>query len=211
MSEAKQSRSQKKRADILNAAMKTFKEQGVQATSMDQLAETANVSKRTVYNHFDSKETLVLSLLHEMWEQFMVRAPFDYSTEISIESQLSRLIDAEINMMCDHDFVTLARLAMGHFFYSPAKMKDQMDRMRAQETTLHRWLKAAIADGRFTIDDVDYAVEQIGNLLKGTLFWPTVLCNDDSPTIEMREQAKEQTLKMFISRYANSTGTSKEI
>jgi TetR/AcrR family transcriptional regulator of autoinduction and epiphytic fitness len=74
MSEVKKSRSQQKREDILNAALKTFKEQGVQATSMDQLAETANVSKRTVYNHFDSKETLVLSLLHEMWEQFMLRA-----------------------------------------------------------------------------------------------------------------------------------------
>ncbi|MDT0628716.1 TetR/AcrR family transcriptional regulator [Alteromonas sp. W364] len=202
MSEVKKSRSQQKREDILNAALKTFKEQGVQATSMDQLAETANVSKRTVYNYFDSKETLVLSLLHEMWEQFMLRASVEYTPNQSIESQLALLIEAETNMMCDHDFVTLARLAMGHFFYSPAKMKDQMDRMRAQETTLHRWLKAAIADGKFAIDDVDYAAEQIGSLLKGTLFWPTVLCNDDAPSYQVRQHAKEQTLQMFMSRYA---------
>jgi TetR/AcrR family transcriptional regulator of autoinduction and epiphytic fitness len=202
MDEVKKSRSQQKREDILTAAMKIFKEQGVQATSMDQLAETANVSKRTVYNHFDSKETLVLSLLNEMWEQFMLRTPVEYRSNESIEDQLALLIEAETNMMCDHDFVTLARLAMGHFFYSPAKMKDQMDRMRAQETALHRWLKAAIADGKFAIDDIEYAAEQIGSLLKGTLFWPVVMCNDDAPTNEMRTHTQEQTLQMFMSRYA---------
>lgn len=204
MNQQKKSRSEQKREDILNAAMQTFREKGVQGTSMDQLAETANVSKRTVYNHFDSKETLVLSLLHEMWEQFMLRSPVDYSPDEPIEKQLALLIEAEANMMCDSDFVTVARLAMGHFFYSPTKMRDQMNLMRAQETTLQKWLKAANADGQFVIDDIEFAAEQIGNLLKGALFWPVIMCEDEAPSKDLRQLVQEQTLHMFMSRYAKN-------
>ncbi|MGB3726039.1 MAG: TetR/AcrR family transcriptional regulator [Glaciecola sp.] len=203
MNNNKKSRSQQKREDILKAAMQVFREKGVQATSMDQLAETAKVSKRTVYNHFDSKETLVMSLLHELWEQFMLRASVEYVPDTPIAEQLGALIDLEINMMCDEDFFTVARLAIGHCFYSTEKMRMQMERIRGQETALQRWLRAACADGKFHIDDIDFAADQIGNLLKGILFWPVLLCDDPAPTAETRLQAKEQTVMMFMSRYAS--------
>ena len=50
--------SEQKRLHILDAAETLFYEQGVEHTSMDQIALKAQVSKRTVYNHFDTKEAL---------------------------------------------------------------------------------------------------------------------------------------------------------
>ena len=56
MTSATRTRSDVKRDAIIQAAKQAFQEFGVNGTSMDKLAELANVSKRTVYNHFSAKE-----------------------------------------------------------------------------------------------------------------------------------------------------------
>ena len=204
MSNPKKTRSEQKREDILNAAMTAFREQGVKSTSMDKLAELAGVSKRTVYNHFATKEDLVLSLLAEMWQQFMLRSDLRYDPNITPRVQLRELIEAEVNMLCDDDFIALARVAMGHFFYHPDAMRRELDKMNAQETVLERWLKAAKADGKLNADDVQYAADQLRSLLKGALFWPRVMCDDVCPKLPERNKLIDETLMMFSCRYLSA-------
>lgn len=52
-----------KHTQIMDAAHKLFLETGYGATSMDAIAEQANVSKRTVYSHFGSKEALFSAVM----------------------------------------------------------------------------------------------------------------------------------------------------
>lgn len=52
------SKSEEKRVAILDAAENLFTKQGFSATSMDQLAKQAGVSKQTLYSHFGSKDDL---------------------------------------------------------------------------------------------------------------------------------------------------------
>ena len=47
----------------MQAAIDEFRGNGFEATSMDRIAATAGVSKRTVYNHFPSKEALFAEIL----------------------------------------------------------------------------------------------------------------------------------------------------
>ncbi|MGC0340962.1 TetR/AcrR family transcriptional regulator [Streptomyces sp. SLBN-8D4] len=54
------------RERILKAATELFTAQGVNATGMDQLSIVANVSKRTLYTHFPSKDELVQAYLHAL-------------------------------------------------------------------------------------------------------------------------------------------------
>ncbi len=51
-------RSKAKARDILNAATELFTRNGFDATSVDDIAAAAGVSKQTVYSHFGSKEEL---------------------------------------------------------------------------------------------------------------------------------------------------------
>lgn len=55
---ALQSRSARKRRAILDAATDAFVSLGFDATSMDDVARAASVSKPTIYNHFGDKESL---------------------------------------------------------------------------------------------------------------------------------------------------------
>lgn len=60
--------SSEKPAAILEGAMQVFLEQGYVGTTMDRVAAAAGVSKPTVYNHFQDKETLFNALV-EQWVQ----------------------------------------------------------------------------------------------------------------------------------------------
>ena len=53
----------KKRESILDAAVKAFADEGYENASMDRIAEIADASKRTVYNHFPSKDVLFEEVL----------------------------------------------------------------------------------------------------------------------------------------------------
>ncbi|MEV0600028.1 helix-turn-helix domain-containing protein [Streptomyces sp. NPDC050315] len=54
------------RERILAAAAPLFAQQGINATGMEQVAEAAPVSKRTLYAHFPLKSDLVIAHLREL-------------------------------------------------------------------------------------------------------------------------------------------------
>ncbi|MFF7650547.1 TetR/AcrR family transcriptional regulator [Streptomyces sp. NPDC007983] len=54
------------RERILAAAAQLFASQGINATGMEQVAEEAPVSKRTLYAHFRTKSDLVIAHLREL-------------------------------------------------------------------------------------------------------------------------------------------------
>ncbi|WP_349897321.1 TetR/AcrR family transcriptional regulator [Parafrigoribacterium soli] len=51
------------RERILGASQRLFREQGINRTGMDQLCAAAQVSKRTAYQHFGTKDELVAEYL----------------------------------------------------------------------------------------------------------------------------------------------------
>ena len=67
------------RAGILSAARRLFARQGVAATTMDDIARGAGVSRPTVFNYFPSKNLLLAALVHEMESRFLklIEAQFD--------------------------------------------------------------------------------------------------------------------------------------
>ena len=52
-----------KREQIVTAALKLFYRDGFHATGVDRISSEAGVTKKTLYNHFKSKDELVLATL----------------------------------------------------------------------------------------------------------------------------------------------------
>jgi AcrR family transcriptional regulator len=61
------------------AALETFAEKGFSAASMSQIAEAAGMRKSSLYSHFDSKESLYLSLVRPAMDREL--ALFESSTD----------------------------------------------------------------------------------------------------------------------------------
>lgn len=62
-------------ARILRAAFQTFGERGFDQTSMDEVAERAGTTKRTVYAHFTNKETLFRAAIAQATAWFLAELP----------------------------------------------------------------------------------------------------------------------------------------
>ncbi len=60
---AKKIQKYSKREQLLKTALELFAKHGVHATGIDTIAEQAQVTKKTLYTHFRSKEELVLAVL----------------------------------------------------------------------------------------------------------------------------------------------------
>ena len=59
-----------KREQIISEALKLFYKDGFNATGIDHIIKVAGVSKKTLYNHFKSKDELVLTTLRRRDELF---------------------------------------------------------------------------------------------------------------------------------------------
>ena len=57
-------------ARIITAAKLCFAESGVALATIDQIAQQAGVSRRTVYRYFDSKEAIILAVVEEQAAPF---------------------------------------------------------------------------------------------------------------------------------------------
>src|SRR5690242_13921409 len=65
-------KSQRKNAAILDAARALFLAQGNELTSVDAIAARAEVSKRTVYDHFGGKERIRGTLIDRVSERMTI-------------------------------------------------------------------------------------------------------------------------------------------
>jgi len=61
--ERKEREKEQRREDILDAAQRVFFEKGLAASTMDDIAETAELSKGTLYLYYKSKEDLYLTVM----------------------------------------------------------------------------------------------------------------------------------------------------
>ncbi|HAV12007.1 MAG TPA: TetR family transcriptional regulator, partial [Opitutae bacterium] len=85
-----------KREEIIAGAIKAFRQAGYEGASMDLVAELAGASKRTVYNHFESKKDLLWAVIAELMAGQAEMAQIHYSKTEPLESQLGRFVDAQI-------------------------------------------------------------------------------------------------------------------
>src|SRR5260221_2611118 len=60
-----------RRQQLFEVARERFAQQGFHATSMDEIAEAAGVTKPVLYQHFPSKRALYVELLEETGRQLL--------------------------------------------------------------------------------------------------------------------------------------------
>ena len=192
---------ERKREAILQAAIAEFRSSGFEITSMDKIAATAGVSKRTVYNHFPSKEALFAEILNRLWNSITAEQDMAYSPQKPLREQLQTLLQAKLHMLADENFLDLARIAIAATIHSPERAQDMVSRMGQREEGLTAWIRQAQADGRLKPVEPAFAAQQMHGLLKTFAFWPQVSMGQPSLTQDEQAQVIESALDMFLSRY----------
>ena len=192
----------RKRAAVIAAAIEEFLAAGFDATSMDRIAARAGVSKRTVYNHFPSKEALFAAILRQLWDSSdSVETPA-YSGSEPLRAQLLQLLLKKLSLLNSEAFLSLARVAIAAGIHSPERAREMVARMGEREEDLTVWIRAAAADGRLKTTDPVFASLQLQALVKAFAFWPQVTMGQSPLGKAEQKQVAESAADMFLARYA---------
>ena len=192
----------RKRAAILQAAIEEFRGHGFEATTMDRIAATAAVSKRTVYNHFPSKDVLFAEILLQLWQKSAALVDVAYRADLPLRDQLLELVRQKLSMLDEGNFVDLARVAIAETIHSPERARDMVARLEGTEEGVTRWIRAALADGRLSPLEPGFAAQQLQGMLKGFAFWPQITMGVSALTREQQEEVAQSAVDMFLAYYA---------
>lgn len=195
----------RKRAAILAAAVAEFRSFGFAATSMDRIAATAGVSKRTVYNHFASKDELFTAILWQLWEASQAVEAVAYAASQPLREQLLRFTRQKMRLMSDASFIDLSRVAIAELVHAPERARAMMDKLAEKEEGLATWIRAAQADGRLRADTTPAeAAHQLQGMLKAFAFWPQVTMGQAPLSPEAQQRLMEDCVDMFLALRATA-------
>ncbi|KWS05680.1 Transcriptional regulator, TetR family [Lysobacter capsici AZ78] len=194
----------RKRAAILEAAAAEFRQAGYDATSMDRVAASAGVSKRTVYNHFPSKEVLFAHILQQLLERGVASPELAYRSDRPLRPQLFELVQQKLQLLHDEDFIDLVRVAIAAVIPSPERAQEMFARIGDKEEGLTVWIRAAAADGRLNTQDPLFASMLLQGMIKGFAFWPQITLGQPMLTQAQRSQVADTVTDMFLGYFASA-------
>ncbi|MBZ3929510.1 TetR/AcrR family transcriptional regulator [Xanthomonas citri] len=192
----------RKRNAIVEAAIAHFRQHGFEATSMDRVAATAGVSKRTVYNHFPSKDALFGEILRGLWQRSAEAVNLAYRPDQSLHLQLIALLQQKLRLLDDPAFIDLSRVAIAEGIHSPARARELLSQLGSKEEGTTTWLRAALADGRLAGVEPEFAAQQLQALVKGFAFWPQITMGQPPLSPQQQTQVAESAVAMFLGLYA---------
>ncbi len=191
----------RKRDAIVQAAIVEFRANGFEATSVDKVAARAEVSKRTLYNHFPSKDELFAAILHILWETSASEMARTYDPKRPVRDQLLELLQGKLAMLADDNFLALARVAIAAGLHSPERAQEMVARLGEKDGGLVDWIRAAQKHGALKAGDASLAYKQLESLVKGVAFWPQVAMGQPVLNARARKQLADATAEMFLSQY----------
>jgi len=191
---------ERKKKQILEAAIAEFQERGFAGASMDRISERAQVSKRTVYNHFECKEELFNAINQCLADQFNAAMEVPYDPDLPIRDGLMRLGWAEGDLLTSPCFMNMARMIMSETIRDPDLAAD-MDARMTKLSVVEDFMDRATKEGKLDVPDPKLAATQFLGLIKSRGFFPNIYANRQATREEM-VAIIEDSVDMILARYA---------
>lgn len=190
-----------KREDIIKAAVKEFKKNGYRATSMDRIAATAKVSKRTVYNHFENKKALFQNITQQLCDNATQVSDHPYDKNIPLKTQLRTIAEQEMALLTSKEFRGLFKMITTESLASPELTKTNIDNFQESSIGIVKWIKQAANDDRLSVSDPIRAGKQFLALIESFALWPQLF--DFKPVPDKNEQKKiiDSAVDVFLCSY----------
>jgi len=161
---------------IVNAARQTFLIRGFDGASMDLIAETANVSKRTVYNRFRSKESLFAASILDLCQQLLPINIEEVENSLSPKDLLRHFSESFLRGILMPDAIALKRIAAFESSRTPALGQAYLENgpNRMVQTCVPIMNRLAKREN-IILDDPEMAIWQLGALITEPIYTQCVM------------------------------------
>jgi len=192
-----------KRAAILDAAMRLFPARGYDGVSMDAIAQDAGVSKLTVYNHFEDKESLFSAAVATCCEQLLPTETFQPHPGLPLRDALLSIGRGFMDLVMDERAVTLHRMMISQAgqdrrlteLFFEAGPRRTLDAMEA-------FLRHADSTGELRVTNPSHAAEHFFCLLKGIRHLRVLVGLCPLPGDDERRAHVDEVVDLFLRAYA---------
>jgi TetR/AcrR family transcriptional repressor of mexJK operon len=192
-----------KRAAVLDAAMALFPSRGYDGVSMDLIAQTAGVSKLTVYNHFADKESLFAAAVTECCAQLLPHRLFVPDPKLPVSEALFQIARPFVDLMMDERAVCLHRVMI-----SQAGQDRRLTEIffaagpRAILMEMESFLIEAANSGYLRVAEPGRASEHFFCLLKGLGHMRVLVGLAEPPSAADRDAHVREVVQVFLRAFA---------
>lgn len=192
-----------KQRQIVDAACKLFTEQGYEVTSMDKVAAEANVSKRTVYSYFDSKEHLFCTVMGGMCAGFGEPSPEDIDFSADLRTVLTEAATLLLTKVTDPQKIRLMRTVIGEVEQFPligeTFWREGPGNMRGELADCFRRLQE---QGKMKKTDPILAASQFQGLVAGPFLFQTLFSGSCDWNQKQALATVDEAVEGFIKAHA---------
>lgn len=186
---------------ILDAAAELFLEAGFEGTSLARVADSAGVSKATLFKQFPTKA--------QLFEATVLEAAFAPGTELGdlpsddFRAGLVHLGRAYADVLARPRVAALMRMIIAELPRFPELRERTFDfGTLTVLQALRRYLREADAAGTADIDDLDVVTTQFLGMIASAVFWPRLMHGTWSITEEEELRVIHEAATTIAARYA---------
>lgn len=155
-----------KRRRILEEARELFFEQGYEATTLDAIAESLNVTKPFLYSYFRNKSEILNAICEIGITESIAAQEEVLATDLSPAEKLRLIVERVTSIVIrDQKYVVVYNREEKNL--EPAEQKHLMDLRKTFDQRLARLLEEGNAAGEFSVD----APRMLSVSISGMLTW----------------------------------------
>ena len=187
---------QDRRDALIIAAERVFLRHGYRATTMDQIASTAGISKRTLYQLVRSKEQLFTDLLARR------QKAFDFKVE-TVDRPIDVVLFDMLTGWADHILsaksIALTRVIMADYLHGKtlSRLLNRASEKPCRDALI-AYLTGAAARGLLSIDDPELATQMLFGMTLGGIHVKILLGLAKPPRKAELDQRVHAAVALFL-------------
>ncbi len=159
-----------KKAQIFIAAAKLFREKGYVATSMQDIADGMDMKAASLYNHIESKQELLRTILLDVANDFIGGMKEIKNSSLSSKDKLRKIINLHVKLTTENP--DNMALLIGDWTHLEEKYKKDYLKLRdSYENDFRKILKQCMKDGYIKNVNLELALFSILSTLRWTYSW----------------------------------------
>lgn len=193
---------ERKHAAILQAAREHFLCHGFERANMDAIADSAGVSKLTIYSHFQNKETLFKQVIRAKCSQFACEEIYIKARAMPLKQGLQSIALAFLHLVTHAEALQMHRVVMSECARHPkmATLFYEAGPVQQKEAFM-TYLKYAQSQKWVELPSIENACEQFFALLKGGPYMRLLLALEPIPTAKQIDEHAHDCVQLFIRGY----------
>lgn len=192
---------ERKRESIIKNATILFRKKGYGASSMDEISAAAEVSKRTLYNHFPSKKILFREIVKTEFQKITYPRR-ETAKGLDPEKVFTDVMRHSLKILFSPRMTDLQKLVIAESDKFP-ELKSLRSRYGAEPlfAQFKDYVKRLGKTGVLNIESPGLAAAQYLGLVKEFIYWPWFFGMIKKPTMKQQEDVIKKANKVFFGYY----------